>query len=335
MTNEMKEYYLTALKNGVKLQDLDEEAQNDKEIVNYAWKCENSRIIKALGISKPIGKFLIKNGIDLHNIPDSLKTNINGTITAQKSDFDYTLIWNNSVYTNKIISRVYINDIIGSLSLVGEDIDLLRGVSLCYNNNDEYGERNLDKLQEDFSSNIDYLLQSEIPVNLSEIDGKYYIKGDGNHRVLYLKLAYLILKEKYKNSPKQLREIEEKFNIKAEVHKKSGYNKIDKVCYCLTKCHNDDIEITFYNEPDKLAQLTITKKIIEIKNEDEFISHFENYLSLLDKNSDKYIELTSRLFKIGYYNQSKQTNNIDEEVDRIMKEINDKVYGTENTGKTR
>ena len=253
-------------------------------------------------ISSPILEFLTNNGIDLNNIPNIFNFDINGIETARKKEFEYTLTWENIVYKNIQQQVIHIKDIIGSFGL-NENIDFLTCVSKFYNKKDEYGKRSLNNLNKDILSNVEDIVNSNIPLKLIEIDGKYYVGQDGNHRTFYLMLAYMTLKEKYKNNSEMLKQIEEKFKIKAEVIKKSGYETIDKICYCLSKCWNDDIKISFNTESDAICLLKIGNIIYEINDEKQFLKYFDSYFSSLDNNSKKYNDLYAELVKIGFINK--------------------------------
>lgn len=283
------------------------------------------------GISKQIIDFLVNNGMNLNNLFSIFNSNMKGINDARRNDYDYTLTWGNIIYKNNIQQLVYIKDIVGSFGL-DSSMDLLPCVSLFYNEKDGYGQRSLNNLKVDIMSNVDAILNSNVPLKLIEIDGKYYVGQDGNHRVFYLILAYLILKEKFKNDSEMLTRIEQKFAINAEVRKKSGYDKIDKICYCLSKCWNDDIKVSFNNENGGIALLQIGDNKYEINEESDFIECFNNYLLSLDKNSKKYMDLDSQLSRVGYPNRfvrvvenKKAKNNIDISnltVDTIIEIIN-------------
>ena len=251
-------------------------------------------------ISKPVLEFLINNGIDLNNLSNIYNHNINCEKIAKQNDYDYTLTWGNIIFKNKQVQLVQVKDIIGSFGL-RENEEFLKCVSFFYNENDTYGERSINYLKTDMLSNVESILKLEKPLKLVEIGGKYYIGQDGNHRAFYLLLAYLTLKEKYKDNIEMLNKIENAFLVKAEVTKKSEYESINKISYCLSKCWNDDIKISFDIESDAICLLTIDNKTYEIKNEQIFLQYFNNYLSTLDKNSSKYNELYAELVNIGYY----------------------------------
>ncbi len=262
----------------------------------------DEQFLEKNGISKPVAEFLIKNGIDLNNLTATFNSIINGTTTARQNDYEYTLTWGNMIYKNNSQQEVYIRDIIGSFGLE-ENADFLTCVSKFYNEKDEYGKRSLNNLKKDILSNVEDIINSDVPLKLIEMDGKYYVGQDGNHRTFYLMLAYMVLKEKYKNDPNMLQQIEDKFRIKAEVTKKSGYETIDKICYCLSKCWNDDIKLFFDNGNESIATLQIGDIKYDIKEETNFIDYFNTYLDALDKTSKKYIDLNNQLSNMGYPNQ--------------------------------
>lgn len=262
----------------------------------------DNNLLEIMKISKPVAQFLINNGIDLNNLPSIFNSNVKGMQTARQNDYEYTLTWGNMTYENKQQQIVHVRDIIGSFSL-DEDIDFLTCVSKFYNEKGRYGKRAVDKLREDIMFNVDSIINSDIPLKLIEMDGKYYVGQDGNHRTFYLILAYLILKENYKNDAEKLKQIEDEFHIKAEVTKKSGYDKIDKICYCLSKCWNGDIKLSFNNKTSGIAVLKIGSSTYDLINEEDFVNYFNTYLSSLDKTSKKYIDLDKQLSNIGYSNQ--------------------------------
>ncbi len=267
------------------------------------WNSTNNNLLVRTNISKPIVDFLIQNGIDINNIPDVFNFEVKGKSEAMKNDYNYTLTWGNLNYKNKTIATVNVKDIIGSLNpFFMESKDFLSSVSHFYNETDNYGTRSLNHLQSDLNENINNILSLEKPIQLVEENGKYYVGKDGNHRAFYLLMSYLTLKEKYKGNPEKLEKIEDKFKVKAEVMKESGYEKIDKICYCLSKNWNNDIKLDF-NQDESFAFLQVNGNTYKINSEDEFVIHFNDYLASLDKNSEEYLKLDSELSKFGYPNR--------------------------------
>lgn len=268
---------------------------SNNEIINKS-QIDNS-LLESLSMSEPIAKYLIRNGIDINNLPSAFLSNVNGTKEARKNEFDYTLTWGNYNYRNTSEMMISIKDIIGSCAFDGQQ-SLISRVSGMYNNKDAYGQRGLDFLYKSLENNIDRILNLSDPIRLIELEGKYYVSQDGNHRVHYLLLAYHVAMEKYKNDPAKLRELEEKFRIKASVTRKTGNDLIDKICYCMSKCGNDDIKLKF--DSDSLCTMIVNGNVYEIKTEKDFIERFEAYLFGLDKGADKFGRLNDMLDQIGY-----------------------------------
>jgi len=239
-------------------------------------------------ISKDVLKFLLQNGIDINNIPDTFNFDIKGRKEANSNDFNYTLTIENINYKNEVEKTVSIKDIIGSFNLWNNE-DFLSTISEIF---DEKSLGNLDEnVLEDLNSNS--------TIKLLEENGKYYVIKDYSNRTLYLLTAYLILKEKNKNNPEELKKLDDKFKIKAEVTKKSGYEMIDKICFCLSKVWNSDIKIDF-NYENALAKVTVLGETYIINQEDEFINIFNYYLSKLNKESNHFKALNSWLVRVGY-----------------------------------
>lgn len=263
-------------------------------------------------ISPEVLSFLTYEGIDTDNIPDCLNIMVQGSSSAKKNDYEYTLLSNSIFYDNSNMEKVLIKDIVGS-SKEQDDIPLLEFVSSLYHSKFEYGSRGLDYLGMSVKSNLDNINNSVIPVNFMKLGDKYYVIRDGNHRAFYLLLVYLIRKHIYNDHEKMLQEIEKEFVINARVQKKSRYVAINKIFYCLLKSGNYDLKIEFTNNENGIAILRYEGKEIIINSEQEFLQIFNKYLSTLDKNSDKYKRLFSWLSYVGYFGSNlNQQNNVQE-----------------------
>ncbi len=67
--------------------------------------------------------------------------------------------------------------------------------------------------------NINYIKNLDFDIEVAELEGEYYIL-EGKHRVAYLLMAYLILKEKYKNDEMVFNELMNKLYINVKVRNK-------------------------------------------------------------------------------------------------------------------
>lgn len=256
----------------------------------------------ALSVSKPIQRFMLDNKIDINSVERIYGYEIKGSKTARKSDYDFTLTWGNLIYNNRVSGIVSIKDIVGSFGL-DHNSSFLSSISMFFNNKDSYGERALKYLNGSMLANINKILNSEDLYDLVEIDGKYYVGGDGNHRIFYLMLVYMTLREQYKDNPGMLAKFDEKFKIKANVRKKSGYDKIDKICYALTKVWNDAIKLTFNVSPPLIAVMKINGRDFKITSEEDFVQRFKEYFLSLNKTSKEYEKLNSLISKYDFYNE--------------------------------
>lgn len=222
---------------------------------------------------------------------------------GRNNDFDYTLTYENMIYKNKEIQNVSIDDIVGSFAFQ-EQLSLDNALSILYNHNDSYGERNFDKLNNDIYTNLNNIKNSNEFIDLIKIGDKYYVGQDGNHRIFYLINEYNKLKEQFKNDPDKLSKIIKMFEIKCRVTKKLEFESINKICYALNKCWIDDIRITFPMEKEAICQVEYNGNIYLIKNDEEFLIFFKSYYESMEKDSDKYNKLTSVLSNMGILNVS-------------------------------
>lgn len=251
---------------------------------------------------------------------------------ARNNDFDYTLTYGNIIYTNREMQNVSIDDIVGSFAFE-EQLSLENALSILYNHNDSYGERNFDKLNNDIYTNLNNIKNSNDFIDLIKIGDKYYVGQDGNHRVFYLINEYNRLKEQFKNDPDKLSEIKKMFEIKCRVTKKLEFESINKICYALNKCLIHDIRISFPMDKEAICQVEYSGNIYLIKSEEEFLNFFKSYYESIEKGSDKYNKITSALSNMGILNlsesiikhpKSDELNELEKQK-QIAKQNNDEV----------
>lgn len=168
-------------------------------------------------ICKEVAEFFVNNGVDIHNFPDSFYTNMLDKDEFYKKCGSMGFMGNsNDVYEKSII----FNNPVAFENLIG--VHTCLDVFLYYYNRETgYSERHLDHLSRDIMENIKYIKSLEFGIEVAELEAKYYIL-DGNHRVAYLLIAYLILKEKYKNDKKKFSVIACEFYISVKIR-----NKVD------------------------------------------------------------------------------------------------------------
>lgn len=264
-------------------------------------------------LSRPIKELLERFRLSSKMIPEQMLKNIQGSLEAKKSDFEYTLTTGHDNYINDTVEEVFIEDVIGTISQ-SNDISLLEYISELYNDKHEYGKRSLQHLNIGITDNIKSINDSVNirPIKVIKIKDKYYINMDGNHKVFYLLFMYYIESELYKDNPKLLESLKNRYNIKMLVSKTSDYNFINQICYCLIKSNNRNIRMEFTSSEDEIGVLRIENEIFEIHNEVEFITYFASYFNSLDRNSDNFKLLTYWLLKIGYFNNDivKQIHNL-------------------------
>lgn len=250
-------------------------------------------------ISKPIIKFLKMYDVNQKTIPSNLVNQILSSKDAKTNDYDYRLTDGNLNYHNESIEKIHVKDIVGTLG-ISERTTLIEFMSELYNDKSEYGKRSLIFLTNGIYANVDAISNSSKPLKLAQIGDQYYVSEDGNHRTFYLLFCYYLEKERYKNNPDRLQEIEQKFIINASVKKKSKYNTINKICYCMSKCWNNDLKITFTPNEDKIGILFYKGMEFDIHSENEFVIYFIDYLSSLNKDGTKYQELLKVLTENGF-----------------------------------
>ena len=250
-------------------------------------------------VSKPIIHFLKKYGISTKNLPVSLVKEIFSSKEAKKENWDYMLTVGNLNYYNESLEEISVGDIVGTLCLSEKKL-LIDFMSELYNDKSEYEKRCLQFLSMGIYDNIASISNSNNLIKLVQIGNNYYISQDGNHRAFYLLFSYYLEKEFYKNYPSELKEIDRKFKIKALVRKKSKYDVINKICYCMSKCWSSDLKIIFTSNEDKIGTLFYKDKEFDIPSEKEFVIYFIDYLSSLDKNSKTYKELLRTLTESGF-----------------------------------
>lgn len=267
-------------------------------------------------LSKPVIELLIKLGFTNRKLPDTFKQKIEGSLEAQKDDFEYTLTTDNSNYINKNLERISIKDVVGTLSKQDSN-SLIEYVSELCTDEYEYGRRSLRYLNISISDNIQNINKTSITsaIKVIKIKDKYYVNCDGNHRTFYLLLMYYAQLEKNKYNPKLLQEIEENYKINMLVSKVSEYNIINKICYCLIKTDNRNVRMTFTNDEQYIGILQINKEKYWISSEKQFVEYFSNYLNSLDKTNSKYQLLLFWLLKVDYFDENivKNLNNFDED----------------------
>lgn len=254
-------------------------------------------LLETFKISRPVANFLTKYGIDLNNLPSSFTTTMHGKNAAKTNEIDYALAYDGP-FNTKEIEMVNLKDIVGTFAIGSNDMSILQCISYFYHDKDNYGKRALNNLDKDILENLKKISTLNEPIKLAEIGGKYYVTQDGNHRTFYAILAYLILKEIYKNDAKELEKIESQFMVKAEVTKKLGYDKIDKICYSLQKSGCFDIKFV-PKDDSKFPMIQVNDKLYEIGSEEDFINLFKKYMSTVDKNSPMYSNIINNLQKIG------------------------------------
>ena len=133
--------------------------------------------------SSIVEKFIYRNGGENDKLQDSLNTSTFGALKAKESDLDYTLTCGNYVYSNKEVEDVCIKDIVGTLC-ENENLTVYEMLESLYSGNNEYSSRNNNLLNSDINDNINRIDEMD-PLDLVMLDGKYYIKNDGNHRIYY------------------------------------------------------------------------------------------------------------------------------------------------------
>lgn len=267
-------------------------------------------------LSKPVIELLMKLGFTNRKLPDIFKSKIEGSLEAQKDDFEYTLTTDNSNYINKNLERVSIKDVVGTLSNK-DSKPLIEYVSELCTETYEYGRRSLRHLNVSIPDNIQNINKTNVAVAIKviKIKNKYYVNGDGNHRTFYLLLMYYAQLENNKNNPKLLQEIEDKYKINMVVSKVSEYKIINKICYCLIKTDNRNVQMAFTFDDRYIGILQINKEKYLISSEEQFVEYFSNYLNTLDKNDSKYQLLVYWLLKLDYFDERivKKINNFDED----------------------
>lgn len=250
---------------------------------------------------------------------------------AKDNDFDYTLTYGNMIYKNKEIQNVRIEDIVGSFTFE-EKLSLDNALKVLYNHNDSYGERNINKLNNDIYTNLNNIKNTVDAIDLIQIGDKYYVGQDGNHRVFYLINEYNKLKNQFKDDVDKLAEINKMFELKCRVTKKSEFELINKICYALNKCWIDDFKIDNFLDKEQICQVKYNGNIYPIKSEEEFLNFFRSYYNGLEKKSDKFNKLTLALSNVGInmsefiikHPKSKELNELEKQK-QIAQQNNDEV----------
>lgn len=255
-------------------------------------------------LSKPIVEILKTHRLSLKNLPTVLLRELKCIDDAKKSDFEYTLTNSELKYVNKNVEFVHIKDIVGTTILQLNE-SLLEYVSTLYNEKYEYGRRSLDNLNRSIEENIISVNSTvdEKPIKVIKIKNKYYVNGDGNHKVFYFLLMYCVELAMCEKNPSWLPMVEKRYNIKMLVSKVSDYKIINKICYSVIKSNNPDIKMEFTPGTDKIGILHIYQQKLEIFSEEQFVDYFSEYLNSLEKNSEKFKFLVYWLLKINYFKE--------------------------------
>lgn len=242
--------------------------------------------------SSLIDKFIIDNGGSLDILNNGT---VQGDMEARKNDIDYTLTCQNYIYKFDSIESICIKDIIGTLS-DDNSKTLEEMLNSLYNDTDNaYSSRGNKFLKEDISTNIERLKNNEDLINLAQIGDKFYLKGDGNHRIFYILLCYTLEKSKCKTK-EELQLLDEKYTFKFNVSKKSNSQFINMVSYALIKSKVNGIQI-INNANNNGISVIINEQPYMVSSEDEFIAVFIEYLE------NNYNEnLINNLDSIGFFN---------------------------------
>ena len=279
--------------------------------------------------SPDILEFLKNNGIDIYNMPDEFNKNMLGVSSLRESDYDHTLTYGNIIYENIEEKNVFIKDIVGSASF-DTDSSFIELLSKLYRSNaSTYESRNLHFLERNLEETSYNLLHYSEPLKLVEIDGKYNILSDGNHRVFYLLMCYYIELEKNKGNIEKIKEVEEKYKFKVNVVCKSNYKIIDICSYALSKSWFDDFRINFIKDKELICVIKYNEQEFKIKSELEFVEFFNNYLLTLDKTNWRYNKLIEMLDEKDYFNAVIEEYNNDLDFNNMIgiypEKYNDKI----------
>lgn len=225
--------------------------------------------------SSTIEKFLYDNDSNIENLQEYFNSNVFGTLKAKENDVDYTLTCQNTIYSNSEIENICIKDIIGTLC-EDKNLTLEQMLESLYSNQNSYSSRNNSFLKMNIDSNIENIRQLA-PINIVMIDNKYYIKSDGNHRIYYLLLCYLLEISKCK-STEEIEQTNKKYTFAYNVSKKSNSELLNMISYAMIKCRVEDLKVLFIDNSTGLIKIQLNDKIIDVYNDNELINLMEEYL---------------------------------------------------------
>lgn len=139
------------------------------------------------------------------------------------------------------------------------------------------------------------------PIGLQGIDGKYFVRYNGNHRMTMLKLRYLTEIERAKNDPKRIKEIDEEYQIEVTSAVNVPQDREEMIAIVLlseiNNIQKNDNEILELVENGQKVGYRIKEKDNEkiIRSKEELIDLFEAMKEELKKEPDKYNQLKKKM----------------------------------------
>ena len=225
------------------------------------------------GISAPVAEFLEKNGIDPSEIQNGLSRHL-------YSEDEIDNVWRDFSRSSAHDEKVFIGDIIGSQAIDKKDgLDLVAFLSELYSSGSDYNERSNRFLNRDIEENAAALLSSMEPMDFVRDGEKYFLCGDGNHRLFYLAAA-LEIELKNAQTPEERRQICERYTIPAKVCDVEFPSSVKK----------NEIE-GLEDETDREGKLIAARGVSEVRERENGTRIiYSDYLGMYDDFNEEHVD---------------------------------------------
>ena len=269
-------------------------------LAKYKYQIPDDIInIIGLDIEKYLGKPLPKDisdmskyekiGIDLDAINESVLT------SEAQIEFDEQekAFFNNCKSDSEHKKRIKIKDFIGTISpnlKEGVPVDRIRSWKDLADSLKRM-DFNIDGHSESylFSDN-----DKEESIKLNGVHGKYYVTGNGNHRLTLLKMRYLTEIKRAKGNPDRIRQIEEEYYIDVTSSCNIPEDKEEILCVNMLSDINriessySDISEYVENGEQVGYKINIGEKEIIVRGKEELKEYLQKRISLIKENSELY-----------------------------------------------
>lgn len=190
------------------------------------------KTVNTTTLSQPMKDFFERQGYDIYDLPSGLGRSL---LSADDMGDMYR---KKGSWREAKREDIFIGDIIGSQGIKERDTTLASFMSYLYrdyNNPGSYNGRGVQYLEDDYKKTAQKILDNLTPSDYVSDGKKYFLCGDGNHRIFFLATALELELSECGDDETKKSEIISKYTIPAMICPTSSVKDLDTILEEKTK----------------------------------------------------------------------------------------------------